>query len=266
MKFSIREEMAPGSNVTERFANLTRMGFAAGEINISCRPENVEEVKAASKATGLVPNIMQSTELHIIDSRAAERVKTIEAVKQALSLCAEVGGVGTVMVPLLGASSRVPDLSPLHTQSEIEFELLVTILRDELAPHAEKCGTSVIIEPLNRYEQAWPCTLEQGVQICQAVNSPNVAIMADFFHMNIEEADIAASIRKAGGWIRYVHLADSQRLLPGYGHIQFGPALKALEGIGYDGFLGFECGIPGDPFVELPKAMRYLEAQAAGRE
>jgi sugar phosphate isomerase/epimerase len=261
MKFSIREEMAPGSSVTERFENLARMGFAAGEINLSCRRENVEEIKAASKATGLVPNIMQSRELAILDARAPQRQATIEAVKEALTLCAEVGGVGTVMVPLLGNQMRVPDLSPLHTQAELEFELLVTILREQLAPHAEKCGTSVIIEPLNRYEQAWPCTLAQGVDICEAVNSPKVAIMADFFHMAIEEADIAASIRKAGKWIRYVHLADSQRLLPGYGHTQFGEALRAFQEIGYDGFMGFECGIPGDPFMELPKAMRYLEAQ-----
>ncbi len=65
--------------------------------------------------------------------------------------------------------------------------------------------------------------------------------------MNIEEADIAASIRAAGQ--RIVHVADSNRLQPGKGHLDFSPSFAALKEAGYDGYLGIECGISG-PYDE----------------
>jgi len=73
--------------------------------------------------------------------------------------------------------------------------------------------------------------------------------MADFFHMNIEEADIAASIRAAGQHIVHVHVADSNRLQPGKGHLDFRPGFAALKESGYDGYLGIECRISG-PYNE----------------
>jgi sugar phosphate isomerase/epimerase len=69
--------------------------------------------------------------------------------------------------------------------------------------------------------------------------------MADFFHMGIEEADIAASIRATGQHIVYVHVADSNRLQPGRGHLDFRPGFRALKEIGYDGPLAIECRVDG---------------------
>ena len=266
MKFSIREPMAPGRTIREKFENLAKMGFAGIEITTSSRRDKLEEILEASKATGIVPNIFSAGGSALLDPRPEERRRGIEALKEALSLCGEAGGVGVIFPPLIsikmGGRPRIPDLSPLASTRQLEFDLLVAILKEEIAPHAEKVGARLIIEPLNRYEQWWPCRLEEGVAICEAVGSPNVVIMADFFHMNIEEADIAEAIRKAGKWIYNIHLADSQRLLPGYGHTDFREPLAALKEIGYDLYYGFECGIPGDPFVELPKAMEYIRKAA----
>ena len=68
-----------------------------------------------------------------------------------------------------------------------------------------------------------------------------IAAMADFFHMNIEEADIAGCIRQSADHIAYVHVADSNRAQPGKGHTDFRPGFAALKEIGYDGWLGIEC-------------------------
>jgi sugar phosphate isomerase/epimerase len=84
--------------------------------------------------------------------------------------------------------------------------------------------------------------------------------MADFFHMNIEEADIAKSIEDAGSYIMHVHLADSNRLLPGYGHTDFKSGFNALKKINYRNFMALECRIPGDPDIELPKCVKYLKS------
>jgi sugar phosphate isomerase/epimerase len=69
--------------------------------------------------------------------------------------------------------------------------------------------------------------------------------MADLFHMNIEEVDLGQAIDATGDYLRYVHLADSNRFEPGAGHLDFRPALAALKRIGYDGFMTLECRVMG---------------------
>ena len=86
--------------------------------------------------------------------------------------------------------------------------------------------------------------LGQGVGIAQEVG-PEIAIMADFFHMNIEEEDIAASLLAAAPHLVYVHVADSNRLQPGRGHLDFRPGFQVLKAIGYDGYLAIECRVDG---------------------
>ena len=111
------------------------------------------------------------------------------------------------------ARPALPDLSPLATGAELESEFLLAQLR-ELAPAARAAGVSLFLEPLNRYEAHVVNRLEQGAAFAEQVG-PEIRIMADFFHMRIEEADIAASIRASRQHIVYVHVADSNRLQPG---------------------------------------------------
>ncbi len=265
IKFSIREGMAPGSTIAEKFDNIAEMGFAGIEITSPPTPELLEEVLQASQDTGIVPNIASSKHLNILDPRPEERDQCVQSIKQALSFCGEVGGVGVIVVPLLptkmGNLPRIPDLSPFMSQAELERAVLKSILT-ELADHCQEVGADVIVEPLNRYEQWWPCTLQDGLTICEDVSKPGISMMADFFHMHIEDAHFDESIRAAGKYIKNVHLADSQRWLPGYGHTDFRPGMAALDEIGYEYYMGFECAIPGDPFEELPKAMDYMREQA----
>ena len=66
-------------------------------------------------------------------------------------------------------------------------------------------------------------------------------LLADLFHMNIEEADIAGTIRGAGEAIGHVHFVDSNRHAPGMGHTCFEPVIEALRDIGYRGCLSVEA-------------------------
>jgi sugar phosphate isomerase/epimerase len=143
-------------------------------------------------------------------------------------------------------------------RSRIEREMVIALYR-QAADRGEQLGTAIIVEPLNRYEQWWPCTVVQGVEICREVGSPGCRTMADLFHMNIEEPDIPAAIREAGSEFIYnVHLADSHRRLPGSGHTDFRAAFAALKAIGYDRYCGLECRIDGDPMTALRENVRYL--------
>jgi len=159
---------------------------------------------------------------------------------------------------------RIPDLSPAISRDEVERRLVVALYR-EIARRGETLGAAIIIEPLNRYEQWWPCTLAQAVEICREVDSPACRMMADLFHMNIEEPDLPAAIRQAGAEHIYnVHLADSVRRLPGTGHTDFRACFRALKEIGYSRFCGLECGIDGDPMTALSAAAAYLRREWGG--
>jgi sugar phosphate isomerase/epimerase len=111
---------------------------------------------------------------------------------------------------------------------------------------------------LNRYEDHMVNTLGRAAEIVREVGLPSVKVMADTFHMGIEEDDLGGSIRAAGDLIGHVQLGDSGRLQPGVGHLDWSAVMGALRDVGYDGWLAMECGIRGDPREALPKVAELL--------
>jgi sugar phosphate isomerase/epimerase len=246
MKVAIREGMIPRETLPDKLAWLEAVGLDAVELHtgtLALPPEEIVQAFAASpigvSAIEGIPRLL-STEL-------AEREAAKETIRERIALSAALGAVGVLVVPQFGRTPALPDLSPFATGADLEMDLLLAQLR-ELAPAAEEAGVSLFLEPLNRYEAYIVNRLEQGTAIAQQVG-PAIGIMADFFHMGIEEADIAASIHAAGPRIVYVHVADSNRLQPGQGHLDFRPGFRALKEIGYNGYLGIECRVAG-PYDE----------------
>jgi sugar phosphate isomerase/epimerase len=111
----------------------------------------------------------------------------------------------------------------------------------ELGEHAKLHGVPLIYEPLNRYETNLINTLSEGVALLDAMKTDNVKLLADLFHLNIEEADIAGALRGAAGHVGHVHLADSNRRPATCGHTDFAPIARALADIGYRGYISAEC-------------------------
>lgn len=104
-----------------------------------------------------------------------------------------------------------------------------------ISRYAEARGKTLCLEPLNRFETDFINTCDQGLKLVQAVNSPALKLMLDTFHMNIEEKDPAAAIRKAGKLLGHFHACGSDRGTPGNDHIDWAPLAKALKAIRYRG-------------------------------
>jgi sugar phosphate isomerase/epimerase len=119
----------------------------------------------------------------------------------------------------------------------------------ELGEYAEQFEVPLLYEPLNRYETNLVNTLEAGAALANSQGPSNVRLLADLFHMNIEEADLAAAIRAAGPHVGHVHFADSNRRAAGFGHTDFGPVVAALRDIGYTGHLSAEVLPLPDPLA-----------------
>ena len=109
---------------------------------------------------------------------------------------------------------------------------------ERLDAQAKAIGGNILYEPLNRYETDQCNTLAQGTDLICGLSSTK--LLADWFHMNIEEADMVESILKAGTAIGHVHFADTNRLAVGSGHLSVQPLIDALGQIGYRGFLSAE--------------------------
>ena len=106
---------------------------------------------------------------------------------------------------------------------------------------AFKQGVFLIYEPLNRYETNMFNTLGAGVEFIQQKNLTNVKLLADLFHMNIEEVDSAKSILTHGNHIGHVHFADSNRRPIGNGQTNMTNIANALKEINYAGYVSAEA-------------------------
>lgn len=116
-----------------------------------------------------------------------------------------------------------------------------------------------VIEPLNRYETDFINTVDDALGVLEKINSDRVGILADTFHMNIEEANIPESLKRAGKRLYHFHVADSNRWAPGCGHFDFKSVFKALKEIGYNGYVSVEClPLPGGMEEAARVAFRNL--------
>jgi len=133
----------------------------------------------------------------------------------------------------------------------------------ELVEDAEKNRCPLLLEPLNRYETHFINKIEQAVEYCSQMNSPFLKVMADFFHMSIEEVSIPESLDKWAKWISHIHLADSNRLLPGMGHTDFSSGFKMLKETGFTQYMALECGVPEPKEENLKRSFQYLKKAMA---
>ena len=111
---------------------------------------------------------------------------------------------------------------------------------EQLAPRAERHGTYVLIEPLNRYETNMLNGVAESIAFMKGLEAQNVKLLCDLFHMNIEEVDLASAIHSAGRRLGHVHFADSNRRAIGFGHLDVESIFAALREVRYEGWLSAE--------------------------
>ena len=264
VKLSIQDNLVPGTTLSEKLELLERLDFAG--IELWGRPqlgEKLHEYRETFPSYRVKPSVIcagYSGDLLSPDKSA--RYEAINGISTRLEWAHMLGALGVIFVPTFGGP-KLPDLDPLYPSVvELEKRLLISECKI-FAKKGEELGVYAILEPLNRYETHLINRLEQSVEIVEEVGSEGLKVMADFFHMNIEEGDVAQALLKASKYIVHVHLADSNRLIPGKGHTDFSPIKQLLKN-GYDKYFSLECRIPGDPIAELREFTRFIRRFALG--
>jgi len=130
---------------------------------------------------------------------------------------------------------------------------------DILQKTASDHGVILIYEPLNRYETNLLNTLKAGSEFLKTHDLKNVRLLADLFHMNIEEDNLPQIILESGNDIGHVHFADSNRRPMGFGHTNMQPIALALKEIGYAGYVSAEAFPWPDPDAAAAQTIKAFK-------
>ena len=177
--------------------------------------------------------------------------KAVERLKDHVALAAVFSGCRVIVGCIRG---RFSDWGQERDRAVAQFQRAMS----ELAEIAYVKCVDLLIEPINRYETELINSLDECLEHIEQIGAPNVKVLADTFHMNIEETDFVNALRMCGSRLGHVHLADSNRSAPGTGHFAFPALLDVLKEMNYGGDLAFEI-VPGkNPLKALAEGITYI--------
>lgn len=235
------------------FERLRTLGFPGVEI-FPRTPEDIDPgflkpllekhgLRLAAVGTGAGWVIHK---LRLSDPDATQRTKAVEFVRDLIRRAA-VLGAPVIIGSMQGKSD--PDGK----------EATMSRLRESvgaLAREAGALGQKLLLEPLNRYESDLLNRVGDVCALADHLGEKSISVLADLFHMNIEEVDIARALLDCGAQLGHVHLADSNRLAAGFGHTPMAPIFAALKSIGYNGFVSAEVFPRPDPDAAMMATLR----------
>lgn len=262
MWISCQEGLLPGRDFAEKLANAEAYGFDGVELNGGACADDAQRAERRRALQGSrvrATSICGGVHNRFIDVDPAERAQARESLRRHLAYAAELSVTGgAIFVPIFAGPNRMPDLRPFRSRWDLSRSLCVEVLH-QIESDAREAGATALIEPLNRYEANFLNRLDQARDMLQELPEPrHIRVLADFFHMHIEESRIPAAIEASGPWIGHVHLADSTRREPGSGSIDFVAGLRALHHVGYRGALAYECGLSGPREEVLPRSAAFV--------
>ena len=233
-------------------ARLAKYGYKSIEISGEPEKYDTREVRGLLTQYGLScwgSVTLMFPGLCFPSSDEATRARTVTYVKDCITMVKELDGQEITIVP--GTVGKVnADSTP-----ENEWTWAVEGLQEVYA-HAQKAGVRMALEPLNRFETYFISRADQALALAEAVG-PDCGVCLDTFHLNIEEADMLASIRRAAPRLVDFHVADNNRLACGLGALNWTAIVRTLKDVGYDGALTVEFVAPIDrtPANPFPQAI-----------
>ena len=240
MKFGVNTFIWTASFDRSNFgllAGIKAAGFDGVEVPLF----HPAQFAAADIRRGLADNGLECTTcailtggMNMISADAAVRERTRVHLQDCAKAAAEVGAkiiAGPLYAPvgLMTGSRRTSE----------EWRRAVDCYQ-AIGPTLSEYGVTIAIEPLNRFETYFLNTAADAVALCDAIGHPNVGILFDTFHANIEEKDVAQACRVAARHLKHVHTCENDRGIPGTGHVDWPGVFQALRDVRYDGWLTIE--------------------------
>jgi sugar phosphate isomerase/epimerase len=240
------------------FALAARLGYDGLEIHL-LNPKDIDRaaVNELRSRHGLfIPTLGTGMAagmegLTFSDSDPEVRARAVERIRRQIDLAADLHS-GVTIGLIYGSLGEDP------ARREEKKEAAIGCLK-ECCRYAERKGVILFLEAINRYEMDQLCTLEEALERVRRIGSGSLKLLADTFHMNIEEADLLGSLRRAAEHLGHVHLSDSNRQAPGHGHLDTAAVLKTLKEIRFRGCLSFEILPLPDPESAARDAIAHVK-------
>lgn len=245
----------------EKFQLIKDMGFDCYEVDGKVLLDHLEEIQEATQKTGLpVASVCGGARGWIGDFIEERRLHAVEDIKAMISALEKIGGHGIVVPAAWGMFTyRLP---PMQSPRSVEGDTKA-ILDSLNAIHerAREKDIYIYLEPLNRYQDHMLNTLEDARKIIEAGQFTHIKILADFYHMSIEEDDLSKSLVDHVDLIKHIHIAENHRYQPGTGSLDFKKHFETLKNIKYKGDLVYECRVRGDnPMHEYEKSLKFVKS------
>lgn len=243
MKFACLNAIAPAHDIADQCRLIAQAGCSGVEAVVFPDTDLAtwqDQLMHATAEAGL------SVAAVIIGGLALHQQSQREYIRRVLDMITRLNGAAAVVTPQYEAQSPLPLFPPYPAPDPVAVARVREALAD-LDTDATNAGVSVFIEPITQFESAF-CRDVIGT-LALIERQPHLKLCLDFHNMNITEADIVASLELAASRIGHIHVADNNRRMPGEGHINYAPGLRALCKMGYTGWYSFECSTQGS-FVE----------------
>ena len=258
LRLSFQEGLTPGESLAEKLDFMESLGVTGFEPGGKGLAGRVQEISEALKGRNIkVSAICAGFDGFILAQDPEVKAQFDTSMREIVRAAGELGSTGVIMVPVF--NWQQPSLP--HTLETREY--LCAQLHD-LGEFALSCGTTVILEPLNRKEAFYLRLVADAAAICRDAQSKGVRCMGDFWHMQEETSDYAAFMA-AGSCLRHVHIASrADRVMPGEdgeadNYVDGFRALKELE---YPYYVSLECGCRSqDRTAAITAATRLLRSQ-----
>jgi len=239
-------------NLEKHIEKLAELGYDGVEIALR-NPEQLDKDKLSKilERTNISSSAIATGQVALIDDLTLTEAGelTMERIMEQINFAASFNA--PVIIGLVKG-----DLPEDSNKNAVKNWVIYACKR--CADFAREKGINLLIEVLNRYEANWLNTISEGKDFLAKIDRDNIFLHIDTFHMNIEEVSFRNSILATKDLIGYVHLADSNRWAPGFGHINFKEILSALKEINYEGYLSFEVLPLPDPDTAAKKGIETI--------
>jgi sugar phosphate isomerase/epimerase len=255
VRFGIRTPFPASMGLRDRAMLAKRLGYEGIELGPEWLKEPADAIRKELAGSGIAVSAMVGS-IGLLDPDAAKRAAAVELDRKRLVMAKELGADCLIEVPVFGPN-RFPSRA-------VEDQLLIAGLK-ELAADVQRSGVTLLLEPLTRKETHFMNLQSHGVKVIKAVGAPSgFKLLSDFYHMQMEEPDIAATLSTTGEFTGYVHLADGEkRTEPGSLPFDYRPGFRALKKWGYSGWLTMECKATDTPEAALARGLKYIQSQWA---
>jgi sugar phosphate isomerase/epimerase len=233
-----------GEDITESIDRLARLGYDAVEVEGEPEIHDPKRIKKLTEDAGLAVSSVCSNftaERDLSHPDEDVRNAALAYLREVSWFAAELGAPLFIVAP-----TAYPRAQPVADPRD-EWKWAVEGI-GKTGEYAVSLGVDLSLECWNRYGTYMLNRLDEGARMWRETGLTNGGIMADTFHMNVEERSIPGAIRDFGALLNHVHLSDSNRLAPGLGHVDFTDVLQALRDVRYGGGLAFEL-IPALPNI-----------------